>query len=301
MIPHKSSMKISLSLLIVILSFAATAAAQESFVAKQTRFVALGETRVKVTVHEKPGAAVTFFAPHGNEQTAVDLAREFVAQSGGRLVAIESFDAAGNPARRVAFSFKGRSYSLDPNRIFTVNGRRCGGFAGEIERAVAGFAAELLRILFDENSAPFKTGEKLVVAVHNNTDSPNRNAGDLTATAFAAQTRNTAQKSFEAQAAGVYLANAERDADNFVFLSSTRFVGFFARKGFNVVVQKPNEQLFSAQCAIDDGSLSVYAGQENIEYICLEADAAGGAARQRKMFEAVYLLFEQPAAAITTP
>ncbi len=57
-----------------------------------------------------------------------------------------------------------------------------------------------------------------------------------------------------------------------VFLSSPRYVEFFAGNGFNAVVQKLASQFETAECSIDDGSLSVYAGRWNIEYICLEAD-----------------------------
>ncbi len=60
-----------------------------------------------------------------------------------------------------------------------------------------------------------------------------------------------------------------------------------------MVVQKPARQLESSQCSVDDGSLSVYAGQRNIEYICLEADAAAGASRQKQMLAAVYRLLTE--------
>lgn len=292
-------MKSQIFIFLFFLSFFPTAG--QDLAVKRTRSVALGETMVKVNVYENPGTDVTFFAPHFNEQTAIKLAKEAVSRYGGRLVEIESF-SGGSPSRRVAFSFNGRSYLLDPNRIYTANGRRCGGFTDGLDRAVALFATEVLKIILNDDSPSLPTGKKFVVAVHNNTDSPDKNAGDLTATAFAAQTRTASQRIFEVQAAGVFLANLEADPDNFVFLATPRHVGFFADAGFNVVLQKPGDKLVSDQCSIDDGSLSVYAGQKNIEYVCLEADAKTGGERQRQMIESVYRLFGRPnEIAVTSP
>jgi len=73
-----------------------------------------------------------------------------------------------------------------------------------------------------------------------------------------------------------------------VIVSEPGLLGFFAGRGFNVVVQKPAAQLRDGRCEVDDGSLSVYAALREIPYLNLEADAAGGSARQRQMLEAVY-------------
>jgi hypothetical protein len=274
-----------------------SARAQES-VTKQTLILPLGETRIKINVYEKDGSDATFFAPHHSEQTALRLAKEAVGQRGGRLVEIESFDERGNPARRLAFVWAGKSFTLDPNRIFTANGRRCAGFAGKIDAAVKDFADELLKIIGQSDKDRLPNDRKFV-AVHNNHDFDDKpasgQASDLTATAFvkSVQFRPDWRGAFEAQAAGVYLANDEADADNFIFLSTPRFVGYFAGNNFNVVVQKPYSQLFTDRCDVDDGSLSVYAGQQNIEYICLEADQTNGGARQKQMFESFYQLLSQ--------
>src|SRR4028119_63410 len=107
----------------------------------------LGETRVKVNVYEKSGAPVTFVAPHFNERLAGKLARESVAENGGRFVEIESYNQNGAPARQLDFKLKGKFYGIDPNRIYTANGRRCGGYSSEIERVVKNFADEFLKIL----------------------------------------------------------------------------------------------------------------------------------------------------------
>jgi hypothetical protein len=51
--------------------------------------------------------------------------------------------------------------------------------------------------------------------------------------------------------------------------------------------------LLETNCKVDDGSLSVYAGQQNIPYINIEADIKTGAARQKEMIETVYKMIQQ--------
>ena len=79
---------------------------------------------------------------------------------------------------------------------------------------------------------------------------------------------------------------------NIIFLSTFNYMRYFAEKGFNVVVQKAPPKLQTKTCTIDDGSLSVYSGQQSIPYICLEADGVTGEFRQRQMIEAVYQLLK---------
>lgn len=275
--------------------FISLAVASAREISKTTLELPLGEGAVKVNVYEKQGARITFFAPHRNEQVALKSAKEAIAQNGGRLVELESFDPNGKPARLLTVKFKGKSYRVDPNRIFTVNGRRCAGLNGEINAEIENFSKRILAIIFPENAFS-RGGKRIVVAVHNNTDVDGKNdeqkAVDLTAAAFIKNVPfgRAAPGAFEAQAAGIYLSNVETDPDNFIILSSPRYLGFFAENNFNVVVQKSARQIESSQCAVDDGSLSVYAGQSDIEYICLEADAMSGGLRQKQMLAAVYLL-----------
>jgi hypothetical protein len=267
----------------------APAAAQDG-VEKTTRKVMLGETAVSVNVYEKKGARVTFFSPHHNEQPSSLAAQEAVARHGGRLVELVALDEKGEPARRVRFTLRGKPYDVDPNRIFTENGRRCGAPA-EAEPAVRSFADALLEIIFAPGGRRLRDGESFLVAVHNNTDVDEKiareKASDLTAGSF------SRAGAFHEQAAGVFLSNREADADNFVILSAPQLLGGFAERGFNVVLQKPAAELQDKRCSVDDGSLSVYAALQNIPYVNLEADIKSGGPRQREMLEAVYALLRK--------
>lgn len=269
-----------------------TARAQEP--TKSVKTFRLGETDIKVNVYERAGASVTMFAPHHNEQGAVKAGREWVAARGGRFVEVESLDEAGAPARRLRFRAGGKPHSVDPNRVFTPDGRKCLQLPPDAEAAVKAFADDLLGLLFAPGGARLREGETLFVAVHNNSDVERSQAAsrdeDLTAVSFVKplRSRATFRGAFEESAAGVYLSNAEDDEDNFVIVTEPRLLTPFAARGFNVVVQKPAAQLRASGCSGDDGSLSVFAAFNNIPYVNLEVDIAGGAARQRQMLEAVY-------------
>jgi hypothetical protein len=263
--------------------------------AKTVKTFKLGETDVHVNVYERAGgAAVTLFAPHHNEQGALKAAREAVAARGGRFVEVESFDEAGAPARRLRFRVGAKNYSVDPNRIYTPNGRKCLNLPPDAEAAVKAFADELLNLLFAPGGASLRGGETLFAAVHNNSDVEKSPAAerdnDLTAVAFVKplRSRATFRGAFEESAAGVYLSNTEDDEDNFIIVTEPRLLGPFATRGFNVILQRPAAQLRAPGCSVDDGSLSVHAAFNNIPYVNLEVDIASGAARQRQMLEAVY-------------
>lgn len=288
--------KRSLYSLFIIL-FLSLVATTEAATVRSTQKLLLGETEIKINIYENPGAQITFFAPHYNEQNGRILAREAIEKNGGRLVEIESLDEKGNASRYLKFKFGGKSYSIDPNRIYTENGRACGA-AFEIEAAVKNFADNLLQIILAPDRKSLRIGERFVVAVHNNTDVDAKadadKANDLTAIAFVKSqvSERLADGAYQDQAAGVYLSNLETDADNFIFLSTPAFVSYFAEKGFNVVIQKSAARLDSKKCTVDDGSLSIYAARENIPYINLEADIVNGAFRQREMLEAIYTLLQ---------
>lgn len=263
----------------------------------ETHSLALGDSTVKINVYERKGANVTFVSPHHNEQIAVRLGREAIEKTGGRFVEIESLDENGNGLRRLNFSFNGAKYSLDPNRIFTENGRQCAQFAPEIEPLVKDFADRLLKIFFKDGEK-LRDGERFLVAIHNNTDVDDnidlaQKSRNLTALAFSSgfAVMNLTQTEFHYQTEGVYLSNSEYDADDFVFVSSPALMNFFINEGFNVVLQKSAAKLQNKTCSVDDGSLSVFAGLKNIPYINLEADSKFGETRQRQMINAVYRLY----------
>lgn len=284
--------------LAVILCLPGAAFGDEMPVIKSSRFLMLGDTSIKVNIYEKPGAQITFFAPHHNEQIGIRVAKEFIEKNGGRLIEIESLNENNQPRRYLFFNVGDKSFQVDPNRIFTANGRAC-TIPDEIDELTQQFTNNLLQIILSGEGMTLREGEKFLVAIHNNADlSANRggsNVSDLSAFGYVRGTdsQNIREGAFQDQAEGVYLSNIEPDPDNFIFMTTPKYLGYFAELGFNVVIQKPAIKLFTTNCRIDDGSLSVYSGQNLIPYICLEADADFGAFRQKQMIEAVFELFRR--------
>jgi hypothetical protein len=186
-VSHRRLLELAL-LLAAIFCCARPAAYAQEAAAKTVKTFKIGETDVKVNVYERAGAAVTLFAPHHNEQGALKAAREAVAARGGRFVEVEALDEAGAPARRLRFRAGGRGHSVDPNRIYTANGRRCLNLPPDAEAAVKAFADSLLALLFAPGGARLREGETLFVAVHNNGDVEKSPAAerdsDLSAVAF---------------------------------------------------------------------------------------------------------------------
>lgn len=262
---------------------------------KSTHTILLGDTDIKINIYENAGARITFFAPHHNEQVGLNAAKEFIEKNGGRLVEIESLDLEGLPTRNMYFRYGTEKYSVDPNRIFTDNGRAC-AVPNEIGALVKNFSDNLLQIILAPDVKSLREGEIFVVAVHNNTDVSARpsgqRTGDLTAFSFLRSVNPDIipHGIFAGQADGVYFSNLEPDSDNFIYLTTPKYLGYFAELGFNVIVQKASTRLQEKNCRVDDGSLSVYSGQNSIQYINLEADQNFGAFRQKQMIEAVYKL-----------
>lgn len=79
------------------------------------------------------------------------------------------------------------------------------------------------------------------------------------------------------------------DEDNFIYLSTPAYIGYFAENGFNVV-QKTASRLEFKQCTVDDDPISVFSALASIPDSCLEADGVSGYARRSRMFEGVWSL-----------
>ncbi len=269
-------MRQTIILILILVSPGAIAA-----MTKRVQQLRIAETTVELAIYED-GEGLTLFAPHASEQAAVNIGKQFIAAKGGRLIEISN-----GTSRNIRFTAGGQVFSVDPNRIFTGNGRTCSAPVGTAE-AVRTFAESLLAELAVNGKFP-----PIIVALHNNTDADQKTGmakdADLTHRSFVKELGGR----YSGQAAGVFWSNEEPDADNFIYLAQPKHLSFFAAKGFSVVVQRAD--LTSKNCSIDDGSLSVFAGRNGLEYICLEADP-GSQVRQQNMLEAVRELYQLAAA-----
>lgn len=187
--------------------------------------------------------SISFINVHENEVTSVFAAREFLKDFGGRLTVLQQ-----DKERYLSFYLNKQRFVVDPNRIFTTDGVRAtlgtlSKYNAEAARQTEGLAKQLLTQFID--------GQKLVIALHNNTDSNYSIASYIDDGAEAINAREV-------------FINDEMDADDFVVTTDSAI--FYQVKELNInVILQDNEKLK------DDGSLSVYAGKKGIPYINVEA------------------------------
>ncbi|MEL6770794.1 MAG: hypothetical protein AAFP18_07000 [Bacteroidota bacterium] len=257
----------SFVLSLFLLVSAPTLLAQE---ARRIVTLPIGTGVVRVVVTEQPGCDVDVLVLHDNENTGVEAARAVIAERGGRLVDLQHTgarnlafalrNAPGNGSR--VDSFAADSFVVDPNRVFTDAGAGASLASlsrdtPEARRAVRRFAERLLALY----GKPV-----VVVTAHNNTE------GRYAATSYATD------GPYAEDAAGLHLAPGA-DADDFFFVTNRALLDTLAEAGFNAVLQ--------ADTATDDGSLSVWAAQQGVPYVNVEAQH-GHVAEQTRMMHALW-------------
>lgn len=208
-----------------------------------------------------PQPGISWVHVHENETTAVATAKAIIdSLQQGCFVTLQH---SGN--RYVSYQLAGKQYKFDPNRIYTPKGlaatlKANGSFTK------AGFkAAQQLANTF---ISTYVHGNRLVIAMHNNTD-----GGGLHIKSY------LPGGDYANDAAEVYVNDAA-DIDDFFYTTDKRIFDFLKAKGFNILLQ-------NNATVTDDGSLSVYCGQQGMAYLNIEAQQ-GHLAEQKAMMLAVY-------------
>jgi len=255
-----------------------------------------GQEEVRLVEHVHGDNPVTYFNIHDDEDTATAATLRFLQQRSGRLVELKQ------QGERLILGRVGKeTFWFDPNRIFTEQGitntlRECNPESwlryaartlvqrmGAVVRRVVGEPAQADPSPQYLGAAPpeaalvvkrfadallesvLEKGANVLVSVHNNCD------GEYSARSYLPQAEDGAD------AAEVFLA-ADRDPDDFFFVTDRRLFSDLKARGFNIVLQR-NEAVR------DDGSLSVYCGRKGIPYADIEAQE-GHENTQLEMLEA---------------
>ncbi|MGB3543615.1 hypothetical protein [Rubrivirga sp.] len=235
-------------------------------VRQDTAIVTVGDLEVAVVTHRVVGADGTsdaFWAVnlHDNESTSVDAALEVAAETGGVVVELQH---TGD--RNIQFDAGGMAVGADPNRIFTDAGRQRtldaltdGPGADRGIEPVTALADHVLTQTGLEDAA-------VVVTLHNNTDERYSAASYLAGAEYASD------------AAAVSIEDGS-DSDDFFFVTDRELYDALVGRGFNAVLQ-------DNAAATDDGSLSVWAAQNERPYVNVEAQH-GHRAEQARMIRAL--------------
>jgi hypothetical protein len=219
---------------------------------------------IRITV-EDYGKGPMFVNVHENESTSVDAARAVIKKSGGVLVLLHQ-----SKTRNLNFTYHGKAYAVDPNRIYTQEGiiASLKSLSGRAEKPVFDFVEDLgLQILtaMGKNLYP---KHKVIVALHNNTE------GSLSIASY-----DTTKPLRHGVARIVKSRTA--DPDDFFLVTDTRLFDALAKDGvWNVVLQH-------SATVKDDGSLSVLAGEYKVPYLNIEAQH-GHLSVQTKMVKVVH-------------
>lgn len=208
-----------------------------------------------VSIYYPHSSQVSFVNLHDDENTSVEAGLIYISKYGGSLLQLQH-----SGKRRINFMFNNRASSFDPNRIFTPEGIRATlERDGEYEEGVA---SEVKKVA-DSILINYVNGKKLVIALHNNTEN------GLSILSYK-------KRGGEAvNAAKVYI-NKEMDPHDFILTTGNVIYHHLKRNKINAVLQHQEPE--------DDGSLSVYAGKNNIPYVNVEA-LHGHLDEQVKMLE----------------
>ena len=190
---------------------------------------------------------------HSDETTSVEAAKQILQETGGVLLKIEN-----NNERIVSFKLNGRTFSFDPNRMFTKKGitsslQKFHWYSSLAVKKIEGLAKFVLNKIHGE----YKT----LIALHNNDD------GNYSIDSYA-------NGDFSKDAAKVNV-DASQDKDNFFFTTDPHLHKSFAESNFNSALQ-------NNRYVTDDGSLSVYYGKKKRSYVNVEAES-GKKEEQMKM------------------
>lgn len=209
--------------------------------------VLLGQTPVFILVEDYGLGKKNFIHLHANEKTALKAARQIASVEGGKIITL-----IHQPTRDIHFSYQGKHYSFDPNRIFTSNGisltlKKHDCDDDKAREIVAIFAQSIMKNI----------PEGKIVAVHNNREY--------------SLLDYLPKHSLESDAKSLYYKKSSNHRNFFLVTRNNDFKRYKSL-GYNVVYQNKQAQ--------DDGSLSVVMSKR--QYINVEA-GHGQLSHQKQM------------------
>ncbi len=212
--------------------------------AVQNCFFKLGDKLLSIARHgDQQEAPFVLISLHSNETTAIEAAKNFIANGGGLFLELLNYNQ-----RLIQFTESKRKFVFDPNRIFTPAGRIANlkknrSYNKMVESEVQQFARFVLAEI---------PSNKTIIAVHNNDE------GNYTI-------RDYKKGNRLAKHAELIFHNPELDEDDFFLTTDVTIFKNLSTKKFNVVLQHKRR-------ANDDGSLSIYCERNSNPYVNVETE-----------------------------
>lgn len=236
--------KIASTLILIIASLLAKAQHPPVFPAMTTdsSFIKIADLNINLVKYSYKPNGVRFLVVHDNEDTGVKAGFDYIRWSGGELI-----DSQYGGVRDYVFTHMDDQYRIDPNAIYTqrgVNSRLKKDYfsSNEVEKLILDAGKQIVDF-YDPKSTGY------ILTLHNNADggfgiSSYLPGYDLSSTADS-----------------VFI-NFEMDGDDLLYVTEPRLFTSLKKANVNVILQ--------SKFAENDGSLSVYAMQNNIPYINVE-------------------------------
>lgn len=237
---------LSRMLLVFVLFFSMQAFAQHPPVFEgiqtDTAYIQINNFKVNLVKYSYRTPNINFLVIHDNEDTGVKAAFEYIQFSGGTLI-----DPQYGGVRNYSFKYGPEQFQIDPNSIYTEAGIRRGlAKYGSVNEDVVQELLKASRVILNSYCA---TKPPYIFTLHNNTDGSFGIASYLKG------------YELEATADSLYI-NFQMDPDDLILVTEPELFKLLKRENVNTILQSRN--------APDDGSLSIYAMQNQIPYINVE-------------------------------
>jgi hypothetical protein len=227
-----------------------------------------GSGRVVISIYERAGGRLKYFAAHSNEETSIMAAKAMIDQRGGRLV-----ELCHSGGRNIKFSIGTTEYAFDPNRMFydVAVKQSLEDQGGSSSPSAVAAVRELASLCL---AAVKITEPGLLIGAHNNEN------GTFSILSY----RDDCD--FRPVAELVHV-DPSQDVDNFFFVTERSDYHYVVGKRYNAVLSK-------ARPPQDNGSLGVYCAFQRIPYANSEAQR-GQLDFQKEMYE---ILHDRPGPAV---
>ena len=207
-----------------------------------TSVIKLYDLDVQLVKYSYKANGVKFLVVHDDEDTGVKAGFDYIKWYGGEII-----DSQYGSVRDYNITYMDDPYRIDPNAIYTKTGvhtrlKKSQYSTTEVEEALLKAGKQIIDF-YDPKSTGY------ILTLHNNGDggfgiSSYLPGYDLSSTADS-----------------VFI-NFEMDGDDLIYVTEPRLFSSFKKANVNVILQ--------SKFASNDGSLSVYAMQNNIPYINVE-------------------------------
>lgn len=205
-------------------------------------FIKLYDLNVNLVKYTYKPNGVKFLVVHDNEDTGVKAGFDYIRWNGGELI-----DCQYGGVRDYNFSYMDDVYRIDPNAIYTERGintrlKKDPFSSNEVEKSLNAAGKQIIDFY-----NPKSTG--YILTLHNNAD------GGFGISSY------LAGYEMSSAADSVYI-NFEMDGDDMLYVTDLKLFKSLKKANVNVMLQ--------SKFVENDGSLSVYAMQNNIPYINVE-------------------------------